>query len=113
MKKEISAIIQMEIKDPRTQFVTVTKVQISRDLQHARIFYSVLGDETKFRRAQEGLESAQGFIRRLVGQRIKLRYTPEIVFVFDESIAYSAHLDQTIEQIKKDTAWQKKQKENQ
>lgn len=100
MKREIGLIVTAEVKDPRLEFVTITQVEVTRDLQHARIFFSVLGDQQKIVRAQEGLNSAKGFIRRLIGQRIRMRFTPDIEFVYDRSLEYSARIEKTLEEIR-------------
>ena len=100
IRKEIGNIVQFELKDPRLEFITITQVEVTKDLQHAKVYFSFLGDASKMSEIQKGLNSARGFVRKLVGQRVKLRYTPEIDFIFDESIEYSIHIDQTIERIK-------------
>ena len=102
VKEEISRIIQFDIKDPRLEFVTVTDVQVSRDLQHARVFFTVLGAAEKILDAEEGLTSARGFIRRLVGQRVRMRYTPEIDFIPDRSLEYGTGIETAIERLKND-----------
>ena len=111
LKEEISNILQFELQDPRLEFVSITHVATSRNLQHAKVYFSVLGDEKKARIAQEGLNSATGFIRRIIGKRIRLRYTPEIVFVLDKSIEYSIDIDEKIERIKSES--QKSRSDNQ
>ncbi len=100
MKREISLIVHSEVKDPRLEFVSITQVEVSRDLQHARVFFSVLGDQSQAGKAEDGLNSAKGFIRKLVGQRIRMRFTPEIEFIYDRSIEYSARIEQTLEEIR-------------
>ena len=100
IKKEISNIVLFEIKDPRLKLVTITHVEVSRDLQHAKVYFSFLGNTKETKEAQEGLDSARGFIRRLVGQRIRMRYTPQIDFIFDKSIAYGIQIEQAIEKVK-------------
>ena len=102
LRKEIGLIIQFEVKDPRVEFVTITAVEVSRDLQHAKVFFSVLGEQERVRQAQEGLERASGFIRKLVGERIRLRYMPEISFIFDRSIEYGFRIEKALEDIKKE-----------
>lgn len=103
IKREIGKMIQYgEINDPRLTFVTITYVECSKDLQHARVGFSVLSNNHKeIQSVQEGLSSARGFVRKLIGQRVRLRYTPEIVFIHDNSLAYSSAIDQTLEDIKK------------
>lgn len=102
IKELVSDIILSEVKDPRLGFVTITKVDVSRDLQHAKVFFSVLGNIQQVDAAEEGLNSARGFIRRLVGQRVRIRYTPEIMFYHDKSLEYSSQIDETLAQLKKD-----------
>ena len=102
IKREIgSMILYGELKDPRLTFVTITYVDCSKDLRHARVGFSVLSNDRKeVLKVQEGLTSARGFVRKLIGERVRLRYTPEIVFIHDNSLEYSSRIDQTIEEIK-------------
>lgn len=102
MKKELGDIISRKIKDPRVGFVTVTDVQVSGDLQIATVYISVLGDEEQKESTLKGLAKAKGFIRSEIGQRIRLRKTPEITFEFDESIGYGHRIDTLLHQINKD-----------
>ncbi|MDD2497082.1 MAG: 30S ribosome-binding factor RbfA [Desulfitobacteriaceae bacterium] len=95
-KKEISTIIKDEVKDPRVGFVSVVDVQVSSDLRHAKVFVSVLGNETEVKETMAALNKATGFIRREVAQRIQLRYTPEIVFVYDDSIIHGARISKLL-----------------
>ncbi|MCD5401208.1 30S ribosome-binding factor RbfA [candidate division NPL-UPA2 bacterium] len=99
IKEEVSLIIQEEVKDPRIGFLTVTAVELSSDLRYAKIFISVYGSQEEKVKALKGLQSATRFIRREIGRRIKLRYTPEIVFKWDESIEKGAHIDSLLRQI--------------
>ncbi|MDR7426856.1 MAG: 30S ribosome-binding factor RbfA [Armatimonadota bacterium] len=86
LKAEASAILQRELRDPRIGFVSVTEVQLSADLRHAKIFVSVLGDQDAKRRTMEALERAAGYVRSELGRRVSLRHTPEVLFRLDESI---------------------------
>ncbi|MDE3838560.1 30S ribosome-binding factor RbfA [Bacillus methanolicus] len=99
MKKELGDIIGRKIKDPRIGFVTVTDVQVTGDLQQAKVFISVLGDEEQRENTLKGLAKAKGFIRSEIGQRIRLRKTPEIIFEFDESIDYGNRIESLLHQI--------------
>lgn len=99
MKKELGEIISRKIKDPRVGFVTVTDVQVTGDLQQATVFISVLGDDEQKENTLKGLAKAKGFIRSEIGQRIRLRKTPEIIFEFDESISYGNRIDTLLHQI--------------
>lgn len=102
MKKELTEIIGRKIKDPRIGFVTVTDVQVTGDLQQATVYISVLGDEDQKENTLKGLSKAKGFIRSEIGQRIRLRKTPEIFFEFDESISYGNRIETLIHQINAD-----------
>ncbi|MEH6990656.1 30S ribosome-binding factor RbfA [Cytobacillus firmus] len=99
MKKELGEIISRKIKDPRVGFVTVTDVQVTGDLQQATVFISVLGDAEQRENTLRGLAKAKGFIRSEIGQRIRLRKTPEILFEFDESIDYGNRIESLLHQI--------------
>lgn len=102
MKKELSQIIQREIKDPRIGFVTITGVEVTGDLQQAKIFISVMGNEDQKDNSLKALQSAKGFIRSEVGKRMKLRHTPELLFKIDESIEYGSKIENLLNVIKKD-----------
>ncbi|WP_411747112.1 30S ribosome-binding factor RbfA [Psychrobacillus psychrotolerans] len=99
MKKELGEIIGRKLKDPRIGFVTITDVAITGDLQQATIYVTVLdGNRADTLRA---LEQAKGFIRSEIGQRIRLRITPELIFEYDESAAYGNRIDDLLRQINK------------
>ena len=100
VKREISKMLQQDIKDPRLAFVTITDVDVSKDLRYARVSFSVLGEEKKILDAQEALDHANGYIRKLVGDRVRLRYTPRFEFFYDQSIAYGARIEKTFEEIR-------------
>ncbi|MFJ7638549.1 30S ribosome-binding factor RbfA [Peribacillus sp. NPDC097264] len=102
MKKELSEIIGRKIKDPRIGFVTVTDVEVTGDLQQATVYISVLGDQEQREKTLQGLEKAKGFMRSEIGQRIRLRKTPELFFEFDESVDYGNRIESLISQIKKE-----------
>ncbi|EHL76927.1 MULTISPECIES: 30S ribosome-binding factor RbfA [Bacillus] len=99
MKKELSDIIGRKIKDPRIGFVTVTDVQLTGDLQQAKVFISVLGDEKQKKDTLKALAKAKGFIRSEIGQRIRLRKTPDLLFEFDESIDYGNRIETLLKEI--------------
>lgn len=84
-KREISDILR-KMKDPRIGFVSVTDVELSRDLRHAKVFVSIFGDVAEKENTLAALLHAQGFIRSELGRRIRLRHTPEIAFRLDDSI---------------------------
>lgn len=99
MGREISLIIQREVKDPRLGFVSITGVELSDDLRFARVFVSILGDEGSRKASLVGLESAKGYIRKHLGERIKLRFLPEIVFKEDRSFEQGERIDRLIDSL--------------
>ncbi|MCU0666807.1 MAG: 30S ribosome-binding factor RbfA [Candidatus Omnitrophica bacterium] len=98
--KEISNILQREINDPRLGFVTITRVELTQDLRYAKVFFSVLGGEQEYKKSKQALDSALGFVRRLIAERVQLRFVPEIDFREDRSSEYSVKIQQVIDQIK-------------
>lgn len=100
IKQEVSKIIHDELRDPRLGFITVMQVEVTKDLQIARIFYSVMGRPEQKLKAGEALGSASGFVRRLIGERLNLRVTPEIIFKLDNSVDYSIEIADKIERVK-------------
>lgn len=99
IKKELTDIIQREMKDPRIGFVTVTGVDVTGDLQQAKAFVTVYGDEEERRQSLDGLEQAKGFIRSEIGQRVQLRKTPELEFEFDESIERGNRIEELLRKL--------------
>jgi ribosome-binding factor A len=104
MKKVVAGIIEKELKDPRIGFVTVTSVELSNDLRYAKIYVSIYGDEKQKKDSLEGLRKATGFVRKEIGKRIKLRYTPEIEFKFDSSIEHGAKIAKLLSEVKEDSS---------
>ncbi|AEV69027.1 30S ribosome-binding factor RbfA [Acetivibrio clariflavus] len=99
MKREISSIIQNELKDPRlSSLISVTNVNVTKDLRYAKVYVSIMGNEEEKKNSLEGLKSAAGFIRREVGHRIQLRYTPEVQFELDNSIEHGAYISKLIDE---------------
>jgi len=100
IQREVSEIIQRKIKDPRIGFCTITKVQMTNDLKIAKIWVCVSGGEERERECLEGLQSAAGFIRTMLGQSLSLRYTPELRFYIDKSIDNLMTVDRLLKQIR-------------
>jgi ribosome-binding factor A len=100
LKKEVSDIVQNHFKDPRIGFVTVTDVEISVDLRHAKVFVSIMGDEDSKKSTVTALEKGAGFIRTEIGKRIRLRHTPELLFRIDNSLEYGAKINDLLKQIR-------------
>ncbi len=104
IRAEVTTMISRELHDPGVGFVTVTRVHVTPDLQHARVFYTTLGDSTARTNSARALERAAGFMRRQIGQRLRLRRAPEIHFEFDESIAHQDRVEQLLKEIADDQA---------
>lgn len=102
-KEEVSRIIREELHDPRIGFVTITAVELTDDLRYAKIYYSILGSEKEKKETAKALESGHGFIRKLIGQNIKLRYLPEIKFILDETAEYSINIQKILDKINQET----------
>lgn len=103
IKKDVSEIILLSLKDPKLGFITITEVELTDDLRFARVYYTVLGDEKAKAESQQGLERAKGFIQREVGKRIRLRRTPEIIFKYDHSIERANRIEQLIKRIQENS----------
>ncbi len=97
-QEEISIIIMREVKNETIKFVTITGVETTSDLSFAKVYYTVL-DETKKEATKEALEKAAPFIRSKLCERVDIRHTPELKFIYDTSIAYGQHIEKVLEQI--------------
>ena len=102
IKQEMSKMLLTDLKDPRIGFVTVTDVEVTGDLRGAKIYVSIMGGEEQVKSSLEGLQSALGFIRREIGQRVRLRFTPEISFALDTSLDYGDHIQKLLLQVEGD-----------
>ena len=101
IKQSVGQIIDRKIKDPRKGFITVTHVKVSGDLRIANIYYTSLGDAEKRENSKAALESSKKFIRSEVASNLRLRYTPELRFYYDDSLDYSQHIEDLLKKIKK------------
>ncbi|MBU0881126.1 MAG: 30S ribosome-binding factor RbfA [Candidatus Omnitrophica bacterium] len=102
IRQEVSSIIHSQIRDPRLGFLTITGVELTKDLRYARIYFSVLGGDKEKKLALRGLNSAKGYIKGLLGDRIKLRYMPDIEFKIDETLERTRNIYDLFEKIKKE-----------
>jgi ribosome-binding factor A len=103
IRREISSIIQNELKDPRIPMLTsITRVDVTKDLRYAKVYVSVFGDDEKKNKCIQGLKSASGFIRKEVGSRIKARITPELIFEVDQSIEHGMHISKLLDEMNKE-----------
>lgn len=89
MREVIAELLIREVKDPRVRMVTLTTVEVSPDLRHARVYYSTIGDAAARQRAGAGLESAAGFLKAQLARRLRLRFAPDILFIADPSLEHA------------------------
>lgn len=100
IQKEVAVIIQREIKDPRVGMATVSSVEVSKDLSFARVFITFYNnDEQQMKKAAEILNEAAGFIRSLIGKRIRVRIVPELRFVLDNSLMHGMHISNLVDEV--------------
>jgi len=102
IKKEMSDLLLKEIKDSRVKnnFVSVTNVEVTNDLRHAKLYFSIMGDNNSKEEVIKGLESAKGFIRTKIGERINLRFVPDIQIKLDESLEKAAKILKLMDSLK-------------
>ena len=101
IQEEISMILMTEIKDEDIKFVTITGVDTTSDLSYAKVYFTVL-DETKKETTLEALTGAASFIRSKLAERVEIRHTPELKFIYDTSIEYGNHIEEIIDSINKE-----------
>jgi len=102
LRQEISRIVQNEIKDPRLGFITITGVELTKDLRYAKVYFSVLGEEKEKKLALKGLNSARGYIKGHISDRIKLRFMPQIEFKIDETLEHTKKIYDLLDKLKKE-----------
>ena len=99
IREVVSTAIITDLRDPRIENVTVTRVEVSGDMRHARIHVSVMGEQTNTRNVLKGLNNAAGFLQRKVANRIDTRYTPKLQFVLDEGLKHSLEVTKIQEEV--------------
>ena len=102
IKKELSYMLQTDLKDPRIGFVTITGVEVTNDFSQAKVYLSVFGDEQKRAESLKALASAAGFMRTELGKKIRIRHIPELIFKIDSSIDYGRKIENLLSQIKEE-----------
>ena len=100
LRSELALLLTREVSDPGIGFVTLTRVQLTPDLQQARVFYTTIGDEKARRTTERALSRAASFLRRQIGSRLRLRRVPELTFVYDDSIAGQDRIEKLLNEIK-------------
>ncbi len=111
IQRELAVLVRDELKDPRLGMVTIQAVKVVRDLSHAKVYFTVLGQEGERGESTKLLKVASGFLRKMLGQRMKLRTIPQLNFIYDDSIEYGAHLSTLIENAVKSDADAKDEEE--
>ncbi len=101
IKKLVSVVVDRKVKDPDKGFITITHVKISRDLQIASVYFTVLGDEKQKQKSLEALNRAKNFIRSEIAAQLKMRFIPELRFFVDDSLEYAQKIEKILEDIKK------------
>lgn len=99
LREVVAELITFEVKDPRVAGVTVTDAEVTGDLREARVYIYVQGDERRQKQALRGLKSAAGFMRKTLGQRMRMRATPTIEFRFDGSLDYGERIDRKLSEL--------------
>jgi ribosome-binding factor A len=94
-----------QLRDPRIGYITITGVKMSPDLRVAKVYWSMLGEPREREETQAGLEAAKGFVRREVTARVKLRVSPEVFFVFDQSVGEGDKIDRLLREVKTKEGW--------
>ena len=99
IQRELADLIRFELKDPRVaQMVTITGVEVTQDQSHAKVYFTLMGDEAAKDATTEGLKRAAGFLRSQLSQRLQLRTVPQLDFKFDSSVERGAHLSRLIDE---------------
>ncbi len=99
IKREVCNIIQRELEDPRLHLVSISRIEVSKDLQHSKVYFSVLGEEERVEGAQNALNSARSLIRKRVAQRVRLKFIPDFSFYHDKSLEFNIELEQQLERL--------------
>src|SRR4051794_10569258 len=100
IRSEVASMLAREVHDPGIGFVTITRVQVTPDLQHARIHYTALGDDKARTNTAKALGRAAAFLRRQIGSRLRLRRVPELEFLYDGSVAGQDRIEQLLNNIR-------------
>jgi ribosome-binding factor A len=102
IKELLGELLLSRIKDPRVGLVTITGVEVARDLVTAKVFFTVMGGDKEREESREGLQSAKNFLRKTVGRELKLRNTPDFRFVYDDSLDRSVQIEDALKRIHDD-----------
>ncbi len=95
----VSELLVKGLKDPRIGFVTITGVKVTDDLHLATIYFTVIGSDAEKKETEEGLNSARGYVRKELGKNLRMRYVPDIIFRYDESVEYGSRIESLLKEI--------------
>jgi ribosome-binding factor A len=104
IRHDIADLLTVAVRDPAIGFITITRVTVTPDLQQARVYYTIIGDEKARRETERGLERARPMLRRHLGKRLRLRRVPELRFFFDESVGHQDRIEQIVQQLQQERA---------
>lgn len=99
IQEHLAYVLTYRIRDPRVGFATITHVDVSDDLKYAHVFYSVMGDETQKQKTSIGLDQAKGFFQKGLSEHLKLRFTPHLEFLRDDSFEQGMKIDKIIQKL--------------
>ena len=100
--QEISNLLIKGLKDPRIGFVTITSVDVTSDLRQAKVYFTLMGSQDDRQQNQSGLDSSASYVRQQLGKVLRLRYIPEIHFIYDASVDYGQHIEKLLSEVKTD-----------
>jgi len=104
IQKELAELLQRDAHDPRFEQVSITAVDLTPDLKHARVYFSVLGDDTDVQEILHAFEKAAGYLRKKLAARMQLRYMPDLAFNFDNSLSEGDRIERLLRQITQDSS---------
>ena len=104
IQAELASLLTRDVHDPGIGFITITRVKLSPDLQQARVYYTLIGDDKAKRESGRALDRATPFLRRQVGQRLRLKRVPELTFFYDESIEQGDRVERILQELKMERA---------
>lgn len=104
IRSELASLLTREVHDPGIGFLTITSVKVSPDLQQARVYYTSIGDGKARRESARALDRATPFLRRQIGQRLRLKRVPELSFFYDESIEQGDRVEQILQELQMERA---------
>jgi ribosome-binding factor A len=98
LKRELTQLLHFDVKDPRIGLMTITDVEVTADLYHAKVFYSMQGTDEEREQALQGLRAASGFLRGELGRRMRIRRAPELHFHFDSTLEHAMHIERLLQE---------------